>query len=215
VGSGYLSRFTLAWAELAQTRFALGLTYHCSCTRGDIRAALAAPQESAQALFGPDGPVYPGTCRNSNLRPDQAPALRLNIARALEGLSSVSFTETGYQSGVRFCTAKDMIATLGDVVLARKDIGVSYHLAVVVDDGAQNITEVVRGLDLQPATAIHQLLQHHLGLPRPRYHHHHLIRDTAGKRLAKRDDARSLASFRAQGMACDDVLSALGLEKPL
>ncbi len=92
-----------------------------------------------------------------------------------------------------------MVSQVGDVVLARRDIGTSYHLAVVIDDADQGITEVTRGEDLFDATAIHVVLQRLLGLPTPAYHHHRLIRDDQGKRLAKRDDARALAKYRAEG----------------
>ena len=97
------------------------------------------------------------------------------------------------------------------MILARRDIGTSYHLAVTVDDAAQGITLVVRGEDLAPATAIHVLLQRLLGLPTPAYHHHRLIRDAAGKRLAKRDDARALSLFRAEGASPGDIRRKIGL----
>ncbi|MEL6211208.1 MAG: glutamate--tRNA ligase family protein, partial [Pseudomonadota bacterium] len=103
--------------------------------------------------------------------------------------------------GVREIAAADLPQTVGDVVLARRDMGTSYHLAVTVDDVAQGITDVSRGADLADATAIHLVLQRLLGLPTPRYHHHRLIRDAAGKRLAKRDDARALSLYRSQGIA--------------
>ena len=186
--------------------WALGLLYRCTCTRRDITDALSAPQEGA-AAHGPDGPVYPGTCR-----PDTPPAgpcpddavLRLNMARALDriGASTLRFDETGAAPGT-IRTAFDRRALqdeVGDVVLARRGMGTSYHLSVVVDDAAQAITHVVRGQDLAAATAIHLVLQHLLDLPQPVYHHHRLIRDDAGKRLAKRDDARAIALFRAEGL---------------
>jgi glutamyl-Q tRNA(Asp) synthetase len=97
------------------------------------------------------------------------------------------------------------------VILARRDIGTSYHLAVTVDDAAQDITLVVRGEDLAEATPIHVLLQRLLGLPTPAYHHHRLIRDAAGKRLAKRDDARALSLFRAEGATPEDIRRRIGL----
>ena len=104
-----------------------------------------------------------------------------------------------------------MVETAGDIVLARRDIGTSYHIAVVVDDAAQGVTEVVRGADLFEATAIHVLLQRLLGLPVPQFHHHRLIRDAQGKRLAKRDDARALATFRAEGATPQDIRRVVGL----
>jgi glutamyl-Q tRNA(Asp) synthetase len=193
----------------------MGLLYPCRCTRGDIRAALSAPQEGAPVI-GPDGLVYPGTCRGRAL--DEAgagDALRLDMARALErlGRARIAFTETG---GVvkepSEMSAAQIIEGIGDVVLARRDIGTSYHLSVVVDDAAQGITEVVRGADLFAATFIHRLLQELLGLPEPAYHHHRLIRDEAGRRLAKRDDARAIRRYREEGSTPEDIHRMLGLE---
>jgi len=185
---------------------AAGLTYRCLCTRGDIRAALSAPQEGEP---GPDGPVYPGTCRVAG---HTEGAVRLDMARAMAAVGgSVSFVESGTRPGRHLFTAAQMIATVGDVVLARRDVGAAYHLAVVVDDAAQGVSEVTRGEDLFSATPLHVLLQHLLGLPVPAYHHHRLIRDETGRRLAKRDDARALARFRAEGATPDDIRRMLGL----
>jgi glutamyl-Q tRNA(Asp) synthetase len=188
---------------------ALGVTYPCSCTRADIRAALSAPQEGS----GPDGPVYPGTCRGRSIdsrRPDDA--IRLDMARAMALTGPLAFNETGAaQHGAQSITAAPMCDTVGDVVLARKDIGTSYHLAVVVDDGAQGVTHVVRGQDLFTATPIHVLLQRLLGLPTPLYHHHRLIRDEHGQRLAKRDDARAIRAYRDAGHSPLDIRQMVGL----
>ncbi len=181
---------------------ALGLTYACNCTRGDIRAALSAPQEG---VVGPDGPIYPGTCRG---RQGEG-AVRLDMAAAVTRLGTVGFDETG--THMRRYDAAFMITQVGDVVLARRDIGTSYHLAVVVDDAAQGITHVTRGEDLFEATAIHVVLQRLLGLPTPIYHHHRLIRDDQGKRLAKRDDARALSKYRAEGATPADIRARIGL----
>ena len=183
---------------------AMGLTYVCSCTRGDIRAALSAPQEG---VIGPDGPIYPGTCRG---RQGEG-AVRLDMAAAMARLIRVGFVDSGTRAGVYEFDADFMIAQVGDVVLARKDIGTSYHLAVVVDDAAQDISEVTRGEDLFEATAIHVVLQRLLGLPTPAYHHHRLIRDDQGKRLAKRDDARALSKYRAEGATPADIRAMIGL----
>jgi glutamyl-Q tRNA(Asp) synthetase len=106
---------------------------------------------------------------------------------------------------------EEVIAKVGDVVVSRREMGTSYHLSVVVDDAAQGITHVVRGEDLFEATVIHVILQHLLGLPVPVYHHHRLIRDAEGKRLAKRDDARALEKFRAEGARPDDIRRMVGL----
>ena len=185
-----LPAYTAALAQLG----AMGLTYACTCSRGDIRAALSAPQEG---VTGPDGPVYPGTCRGKS----GAGAIRLNMAKAMARLGVVDFTD---QTRHAF-DADFMQQHVGDIVLARRDIGCSYHLAVVVDDAAQGITEITRGLDLQPATPIHVALQRLLSLPTPLYHHHPLIRDAQGKRLAKRDDARALSAYRAEGASPEDI----------
>ena len=198
-----LPAYRAALDRLAQ----MGLTYRCTCTRADIRAALSAPQEGA-AVLGPDGPVYPGTCRAAG---NAEGAVRLNMERAMDLLGTVAFTDTGTKSGHHVCDARFMTREIGDVVLARRDIGTSYHLAVVVDDAFQAITEVTRGEDLFPATPIHVALQRLLGLPMPAYHHHRLIRDAAGKRLAKRDDAHALAAYRAAGATPDDIRRMLGL----
>jgi len=189
---------------------ALGLTYPCSCTRADIRAALSAPQEG---VAGPDGPVYPGTCRGRSLASRQpGDAIRLDMARAVAVTGPLRFTETGpAHAGPHEISPEAMIETVGDVVLARRDIGTSYHLAVVVDDAAQAITDVVRGEDLFTATPIHVLLQTLMGLPLPSYHHHRLIRDAAGKRLAKRDDARAIRTYRAEGLSPAAVRAMVGL----
>ncbi len=185
----------------------MGLTYACTCTRGDIKAALSAPQEGA-AIIGPDGPVYPGTCRDQG---HQVGAIRLNMQAAMEVLDGVRFVETGGHAIEHRYSAAQIIENIGDIVLARRDIGTSYHIAVVVDDAAQGITEVTRGEDLFEATPIHVVLQRLLGLPTPRYHHHRLIRDDQGKRLAKRDDARALAKYRADGATLADIRALVGL----
>ncbi|WP_017997868.1 tRNA glutamyl-Q(34) synthetase GluQRS [Paracoccus sp. N5] len=191
---------------------ALGLTYPCQCRRADIRAALSAPQES---VIGPDGPVYPGTCRHRSMA-ETGPedAIRLNAAAAFAhlGAGEIAFEDENIAPGVPHrLTAEDFISGVGDVVLARRGMGTSYHLSVVVDDAAQGITLVTRGKDLLDSTWIHVLLQKLLELPTPRYHHHRLIRDASGKRLAKRDDARALRLYRAEGATPEDIRRMLGL----
>lgn len=203
-----------AYAAALDRLVHLGLVYPCRCTRADIRAALTAPQEGA----GPDGPVYPGTCRGRRWQ-DRGPddALRLDMARAVAHLGGPAtlgrliWEETGEAAGQHPLDATALTGTTGDVVLARRDIGTSYHLAVVVDDAAQGITEVVRGADLAPATPLHRLLIALLGLPVPRWHHHRLIRDESGRRLAKRDDARALRTLRAEGATPADIRRRVGL----
>jgi len=117
----------------------------------------------------------------------------------------------GGETGLIEFTPEDMTKSVGDVVLARRDMGTSYHLSVVVDDAAQGITHVVRGQDLFEATRIHVVLQRLLGLPTPIYRHHRLIRDETGRRLAKRDDARAIRTYRAEGATPEDIRRMVGL----
>ena len=192
---------------------ARGLTYPCRCTRRDIREAALAPQEGP-APVGPDGLVYPGTCRARPMTAAQGTdAIRLNMQAALAALPDLpAFTETGPDHPGRHpIDPARMTDAVGDVVLARPGMGASYHLSVVVDDAAQAISHVIRGADLFEATAIHVVLQRLLGLPSPIYHHHRLIRDAAGTRLAKRDDARAIATYRAEGATPQDIRRMVGL----
>lgn len=186
------------------------LLYNCTCNRRDILEAANAPQEGESLTFGPDGLVYPGTCRSKTKIKtiDYSSPLRLNAAAAFELTDGrIDWTDIGLKT-----IDKDtFLKLIGDVVLSRKDMGTSYHLSVVVDDAAQGITDVTRGEDLADATAIHVLLQRALGLPTPRYHHHKLIRDDHGKRLAKRDDAKSIATYRENGATPDDIRRMVGL----
>lgn len=208
-----------AYAVALDQLWACGLLYTCTCNRRDIAAALSAPQEGAEPLLGPDGPIYPGTCRpakplGTRQRPDGA--MRLDMRAAIEMLSPsplISFQETGTgpdgETGTITCA--DLEHTVGDIVLSRKDFLGSYHLAVVLDDATQGVTHVVRGQDLFDATKIHVLLQSLLGLPTPLYHHHKLIRDDLGRRLAKRDDARAIAKYRAEAATPQDIRQMVGL----
>jgi glutamyl-Q tRNA(Asp) synthetase len=201
-----------------------GFLYVCRCSRADIAEASAAPQEGAP-LLGPDGVIYPGTCRGKYGRTDtdRCPTnsvLRLNMAEALRATghnspesAPLAFTEflLPCHCGTVQRYGPDILDTIGDIVLARRDLGTSYHLSVVLDDAAQRITDVVRGADLFEATMIHVILQELLGLPTPAYHHHLLIRDETGKRLAKRDDARAISLFRAEGASPQDIRALVGL----
>ncbi|WP_284163122.1 tRNA glutamyl-Q(34) synthetase GluQRS [Frigidibacter sp. SD6-1] len=188
-----------------------GFLYECHCSRRDIEAAASAPQEGASPRVGPDGPIYPGTCRN-HARRGALPAGALRLDMALAATAPVAFREEGAGKRGRITVVPDdLVGTVGDVVLARRDMGTSYHLSVVVDDAAQGITHVTRGEDLFEATAIHVLLQRLLGLPTPVYDHHRLIRDAAGKRLAKRDDARAIRNYREEGATPADIRRMVGL----
>ncbi|WP_050023134.1 tRNA glutamyl-Q(34) synthetase GluQRS [Verrucomicrobium sp. BvORR034] len=192
---------------------ALGLLYPCFCTRREIQEEIA---RAGLAPQGPDGPSYPGTCRR--LAADQVAeqmasgrdyAMRLDLGKALD-LAGRDLDWLDLNHG-------RMIADptpLGDVVLSRKETPTSYHLAVVVDDFAQDITLVTRGEDLLPSTHLHRVLQALLDLPVPTWKHHRLITDESGKRLAKRDDARSLRSLREAGWTPDQVRAAIGVPPP-
>ena len=208
--SDQMDRYRGALDQLAQQ----GLIYRCTCRRRDIEAASAAPQEGVPT-FGPDGRIYPGTCRGQSVTRAaevEGATLRLDLARALDRLSQMSFTETGRRhKGRHEITQGTALAHIGDPVLARPDMGSSYHLSVVVDDAAQGVTHVIRGEDLFEATAIHVILQNLLAYPVPQYHHHALIRDEQGKRLAKRDDARAIALYRDAGKTPADILAMVGL----
>jgi glutamyl-Q tRNA(Asp) synthetase len=199
---------------------ARGLLFPCTCTRRDL--ALAAPQEGAP---GPDGPPYPGTCRNRRLAEvaasGQPYALRLDMGRAIDALggagavSALTVEEVGSgpggETGSLPLDPAHLREGVGDVALARKDLGTSYHLAVVVDDAHQGVTCVTRGQDLFSATPLHRLLQALLGLRVPRWRHHRLIRDETGRRLAKRDNARALRTLREAGASLQDVRRMVGV----
>ena len=153
-------------------------------------------------------------------------ALRLRLERAFEVAAQsrpgeppfLEFREEGYgpngEHGLIFSHLEKMKGEVGDVVLSRREMGTSYHLSVVLDDAAQGVTHVVRGQDLFEATRIHVLLQHILRLPTPTYHHHRMIRDDQGKRLAKRDDARALSKYRTEGATPADIRRMVGLPNP-
>ena len=161
-------------------------------------------------------PVGNKTDRGRSPFPDGA-VLRLDMAKALAktGQAQFSFLETGepVENRAQFLNypAEKFASTVGDIILSRKDFPGSYHLSVVLDDAVQGITDVVRGADLFEATQIHVVLQTLLGLPTPRYHHHRLIRDDKGKRLAKRDDARAISKYRAEGATPQDIRRMVGL----
>lgn len=189
-----------------------GVLYPCFCTRREIQDEIT---RAGNAPQGPDGPLYPGTCRSRSpaereerMAAGETYALRLDVAKAREcappGLVWTDRTHGVFQAEP---------AVFGDVVLARKDTPASYHLAVVVDDALQGITLVTRGEDLLPATHLHRLLQALLGLPVPEWQHHGLITDESGKRLAKRDDARSLRSLREAGWTPQQVFEAVGADR--
>ncbi len=187
---------------------AMGLLFACNCRRSDIaRAALSRPDTP----HDPDGsPHYPGTCR---LKPNRSAAevlstggvaLRLDMRRAIERAGQGLTWREGES------TVSADPARWGDVILARKDTPASYHLAVVVDDAIQGVTNVVRGRDLYHATSLHRLLQRLLELPEPRYLHHDLLCDPTGEKLAKSRGAVSLQDMRASGVSAAEIRESLG-----
>ena len=193
---------------------AMGLLYPCFCTRADIRREIEdagyAPHEIPN---GPDGPVYPGTCRRLSARERSARIERGDTyARRLDMTAAV--TKTGALAWVdpdhgEIPATPDIF---GDIVLARKDVPTSYHLAVTVDDHLQGITLVTRGEDLMPASHLHRLLQDLLGLDVPEWRHHPLLTDERGKRFAKRDKAVTLRDMREASRNPGDLRRELGFQ---
>ena len=184
------------------------LVYPCFCTRREIQDEWAA---MAAAPQGPEGPLYPGTCRKLT-KAERTEKLSAGIPHAwrLDCRKAAALTGQLAFHDLRFGATAVTPDLLGDVVLARKDIGPAYHLAVTVDDAFQQITHVTRGEDLLPSTHVHRLLQALLGLPEPVYLHHALVLDAQGKRLAKRCDSLSIATLRDAGLTPDEVISRLG-----
>jgi glutamyl-Q tRNA(Asp) synthetase len=206
--SEHFTDYALALAKLQARR----LTYPCFCTRKDIEAEIA---RSPAAPHGPEGALYPGLCRHlsdaerrQRLDAGEKFAIRLDVARAAELAGPLRWHDR-----LKGDIEADP-ASLGDVVLARKDIPTSYHLAVTVDDALQGVTLVTRGEDLFHATHIHRLLQDLLELPVPDYWHHGLIRDAQGVRLAKSKGAPALQDLRAAGMNADEVLALVDSASP-
>jgi len=187
---------TFAYRAAIQRLTERGLVYPCFCTRKDIAEEIA---RAASAPHGAEGPLYPGTCRDlaDDVRRDRIAsgvsyALRLNAARAATLAGPLAFVEHG-------TIVPALPLSLGDVVLARKEMPAAYHLAVVVDDAHQGVTLVTRGEDLLPATHVQRLLQALLGLPAPDYAHHKLILDRDGRKFSKRDSSVTLRELRAKG----------------
>ena len=197
-----------AYAEALSHLKAHDLVYPCFCTRAEIAAEIA---RAGEAQHGPDGPLYPGTCRAlpraegaARMAAGESFALRLDVARAALLAGPLTYQEHGIRHAV------DPMC-FGDIVIARKDMPTSYHLAVVVDDAYQNVNLVTRGEDLLPATHIQRLLQTLLKLPEPAYAHHPLVLDDQGRKFSKRDNAVSLESLREQGLTPADIRARIGL----
>jgi glutamyl-Q tRNA(Asp) synthetase len=201
-GDGYAA----ALARLDQQ----GLVYPCFCSRSE--AARASERER-----DPDGaPLYPGTCRGlgsadarARLARGGKAAFRLHMGRALAAAPAhLSWIE--YGEGTVPSERAAAPTVWGDVVLSGRDLAASYHLAVVVDDALQGVTDIVRGRDLLAATAVHRLLQALLGCPAPRYRHHRLVLDQSGAKLSKSRQSASLAALRGTGLSPGEIRAALG-----
>lgn len=212
----FQSQRTGTYAAALDRLRAMGLLYPCFCTRADIQASLTAPH-------GPEGPVYPGTCRRLDaaerarrIADGDAHAWRIDMAQAVAMAKARAGGGTGPLRWRAFDDDGDAMMTAdplahGDVVLARKDAPASYHLSCTLDDAAMGVTHVLRGTDLRSVTDIHRLLQALLDLPVPEYRHHPLLLGPDGTRLAKRHGAPSLAAMRsggADGRALADRLRA-------
>jgi glutamyl-Q tRNA(Asp) synthetase len=202
-----------AYAHALDDLHRRGLAYPCFCSRKQVRHEV---DEAARAPHGPSGePIYPGTCRaltpaQAELRIDRGEpfAWRLNVARALETTGPLSWFD---------CRAGEIAAdpcALGDVVIGRKDVPTSYHLAVAIDDHRQDVTLITRGEDLFHATHIHRLLQALLGLRTPRYYHHNLLADSTGQRMSKRNRAVTLRHLRERRHTPDQIWGMIGLPAP-
>jgi glutamyl-Q tRNA(Asp) synthetase len=186
------------YREALERLKAMGLIYRCRCSRSEIAEAL----KHQPVPHGPDGPVYPGTCKGRNAEEGDH-SWRIDMAAALERVGPLTWTDLA---------AGDQQADpmqFGDVVLWRKDAPVSYHLAATLDDAADGISHVVRGLDLFAYTAIHRLLQALLDLPEPVYWHHPLLLDEKGDKLAKSKLSQPLAELRAAGINGPDLIDSL------
>lgn len=199
------TRMPLYGAALGRLE-ALGVTYPCFCTRHQIREEIAAAGGAPHAVASDGTFIYPGTCRRLSaqrrrafVEEGRAYAVRLDVGKARGRTGRLTWRD-------RHLGLQDAdFGRFGDVVIARKEVAASYHLAVVVDDAAQGVNEVTRGEDLFAATHVHRLLYALLELPVPVWHHHPLCRDSSGRRLAKRDGDVTIRALRQRGVSADDV----------
>jgi len=205
------SRHRDDYEDAARRLTEAGFLYPCFCTRKDIQREI---ERAGHAPHGAEGPLYPGTCRQlpaeerlTRLTAGEPHALRLDLAGALRHIGS----ELTWRDAIH----GEQVARpelLGDAVIVRKDIGASYHLAVTVDDALQRVTDVVRGIDLFESTHLHRVLQALLDLSAPLYHHHELLTDENGRRLAKRDRSITIASLREGGVTPEALRAELGFD---
>jgi glutamyl-Q tRNA(Asp) synthetase len=199
---------------------AAGLVYPSFESRAEIARLVAAREAVSPWPRDPDGvPLYPGAAKALSIRERARRidagtpyALRLDTRAALVRSGPLAWTEDGRGPDGETGSVAAAPDAWGDVILARKDVPTSYHLSVVVDDAAQGVTDVVRGADLFRATGMHRLLQALLDLPAPRYHHHGLIRDAQGRKLAKSTQATGLRELRAGGATPADIRRMLGID---
>jgi glutamyl-Q tRNA(Asp) synthetase len=204
--SEHLKDYTEALAKLE----ARGLVFPCFCTRGQIA-------QGSVGAHDPDGaPLHRGGCvamsareTRERLAAGEPAALRLDIARACD-LVRAPLAWREYDEGAEERRVEAEPEAWGDIVLRGKQRSATYHLAVVVDDHLQEVSDVVRGRDLFPSTSVHRLLQELLGYPAPRYRHHRLVRDAAGAKMSKSASSKPLASLRAEGLSASDLRAALG-----
>jgi glutamyl-Q tRNA(Asp) synthetase len=199
---------------------ALGLVYPSFESRAELARLVAERERDRPWPRDPDGvPLYTGAAkklsaaeRKRRMEAGDAYALRLDMAAALTRAGPLTWDETGAGPAGETGAIAAKPAAWGDVILARKETPTSYHLAVVVDDASQGVSEVVRGHDLFHATSVHRLLQALLGLPQPRYHHHRLMLDAGGHKLSKSTAATGLRELRAHGASAADVRKTVGLD---
>jgi glutamyl-Q tRNA(Asp) synthetase len=201
------------YAEALERLETQGLVYPCFCSRADIMTAVSYKKDWPR---DPDGtPLYPGLCRHLSaasrarrLAQGEKASYRLDMDRALAKVTD-RLVWTEFRGGPARREERAVPAVWGDAVLSRKDISTSYHIAVVVDDAFQGVTDVVRGEDLFMATSLHRLLQVLLGLPAPFYHHHRLVRDPLGQKLSKSTRAQPLRTFRQDGWSVQNVMAKI------
>ncbi|MBC7284511.1 tRNA glutamyl-Q(34) synthetase GluQRS [Hoeflea sp.] len=215
--SEHFADYEAALSELRR----LDLVYPAFLSRSEVADRLRTAEIAGKPWpRDPDGaPHYPGDDRtlttqqrNRRIADGKPYAWRLDMRKALDGLGEPLFWDE-YGAGPQGETGRIAAdpAAWGDVVLARRDVPTSYHMAVTIDDAIQEITDVIRGEDLFEATSVHRLLQHLLGLPAPRYRHHGLVLDKTGRKLSKSNRATSIASLREQGATRADIIAMAGL----
>jgi len=213
------SEHLAVYRDALETLLAQGLVYPGFESRAEIARLVAEREAVAPWPRDPDGaPHYPGTARS--LSPDERArllrsgvpyALRLDVAAAGARAGDLTWTEHGEGPDGETGTVAARPGAWGDVILARKEVPASYHLAVAIDDALQGVTEVVRGQDLFWSTSVHRLLQALLGLPWPAYRHHRLIVDDAGRKLSKSSKATGLRELRAAGATPAEIRRLVGL----